>query len=68
MRPAGRFRSTAEPAGLPLFGQPATVAAGDAQPIPVPLVRARFEIGADRKPRVEPSSNAPAKAAIPHIA
>jgi signal transduction histidine kinase len=59
-RPAGRFRSAIEPAGLPLFGQTATVAAGDAQSIPVPLVRARFEIGADRRPRVEPSPNAPA--------
>ncbi len=51
-RPAGRFRSTAEPAGLPLFGGTATGAGP-------PLVRARFEIGADGKPRVEPSLTPP---------
>ncbi|HEX6904151.1 MAG TPA: HAMP domain-containing sensor histidine kinase [Thermoanaerobaculia bacterium] len=44
-RPSARFRSAAESAGLPAS--------------PVPLVRARFEIGADRKLRSEPRLEAP---------
>ncbi len=44
-RPAARFRSTAETAGLPAS--------------PVPLVRARFEIGADRELRSEPKLETP---------
>lgn len=51
-RPAARFRSAAEPAGLPLV-------VGPAAPGLVRLVRARFEIGADRKLRAEPSQTAP---------
>jgi signal transduction histidine kinase len=51
-RPAGRFRAAAEPAGLPLLGAAATVTGS-------PLVRARFEIGADGKSRVEPSLASP---------
>ena len=49
-RPAGRFLSAAEPAGLPLLGAGTT---------PAPLVRARFEVGADRKLRAEPALAAP---------
>ena len=44
-RPAARFRSAAEPAGL------------------TELVRARFEVGADRKLRAEPALEAPLWAA-----
>jgi signal transduction histidine kinase len=44
-RPAARFRSAAEPAGL------------------TELVRARFEVGADRKLRAEPALDAPVWAA-----
>ncbi len=51
-RPAGRFRSAGEPAGLPLL-------AGPAQPDRPRLVRARFEVGADRKLRAEPPLAAP---------
>ena len=50
-RPAARFRSAAEPAGL----LPVSGTAG--------LVRARFEVGADRKLRSEPSLAAPVWAA-----
>lgn len=49
-RSAARFRSAAEPAGLPVAG-----AAG--------LVRARFEVGADRELRSEPALTAPVWAA-----
>ena len=49
-RPAARFRSAAEPAGLPVAG-----AAG--------LVRARFEVGADHELRSEPALTAPVWAA-----
>jgi len=55
-RPAGRFLSAGEPAGLPLLGGAATA----------PLVRARFEVGAERKLRAEPKLAAPAwVAALP---
>ncbi|MFL6289894.1 MAG: sensor histidine kinase [Thermoanaerobaculia bacterium] len=49
-RPAARFRSAAEPAGLPASGT-----AG--------LVRARFEVGPDRELRSQPALTAPAWAA-----
>lgn len=48
-RPAARFRSASEPAGLPPVSGPAGPR----------LVRARFEIGADRRLRAEPKSASP---------
>ncbi len=62
-RPAVRFRSAAEPAGLLLLAaSPSPDTGGPERVTPVALarvVRARFEIGADRKLRAEPPSAAP---------
>jgi signal transduction histidine kinase len=60
-RPASRFHSAAEPAGLLLLGGVA-LAADDrvaAGPGLAPLVRSRFEIGADGKLRADPPLTAP---------
>ncbi|HEV2844651.1 MAG TPA: HAMP domain-containing sensor histidine kinase, partial [Thermoanaerobaculia bacterium] len=58
-RPAARFRSASEKAGLPLLAE-------DGSPEPTRLVRARFEVGADRKLRAEPKLETPSwVAALP---
>lgn len=62
-RPAARFRSATEPAGLLLLAEPAPASAEGAAQAAARLVRARFEVGADRKLRAEPRLTAPAWAA-----
>lgn len=66
-RSAVRFRSAAEPAGLlPLAGAAVATESGTTRPDLTPLVRVRFEVGADRKLRAEPALPAPAwLAALP---
>lgn len=56
-RPAARFRSSSEKTGLPLLAKDKSTK---------PLVRTRFEMGADRKLRAEPKLETPAwVAALP---
>ncbi|HEV8579619.1 MAG TPA: HAMP domain-containing sensor histidine kinase [Thermoanaerobaculia bacterium] len=55
-RPASRFRSAAESTGLSWLGGPANSSIGVSG---TPVVRARFEVGADRKLHAEPAMTAP---------